>query len=224
VNFEVALRHLDGRSLSWGGGGDKTTIIGGRFIFADDRYPLLLDLLPSLLHFRVDEGELDLLVATIRLLANETQTSAFGSRAMIDRLADIFFIQSLRAYLLSATTQRNGMEWLGAVSDERLAKALRLMHNESDKAWTIATLAANVGMSRAVFAARFKEIFGVAPITYLTRHRLLQAQQLLQNSAMSVAQVAQKVGYESEASFNKVFKRLVGHTPSVFRKSRQYTG
>ncbi|MDH5219553.1 MAG: AraC family transcriptional regulator [Gammaproteobacteria bacterium] len=216
VDFEDTLQYLDGRLLRYGGGGDQTTIIGGRFIFANDGYPPILDLLPPLIHFKVTPLELQALEATIQLLANETSSPTLGSNLMVDRLADIFFIQSLRAYLLSEKDRDVG--WVGAVADKKLSTAIGLMHNHSDRNWTIASLAQQAGMSRSVFAARFKEKLGTSPISYLTRYRLNTAQQLLQQSSMSIAQVANKVGYESEAAFNKAFKRELGIPPGEFRK------
>ncbi len=120
--FEHALQHLQGRLLRWGGDGDKTTIIGGRFVFASNRYPHLLDLLPPLIHFTVSEQELRGLVSTIELLGNETSHPSSGSNIMVDRLADLFFIQSLRAYWRSDAQQQVG--WIGAVADEKLSRTL----------------------------------------------------------------------------------------------------
>ena len=217
INFEDALNFLNGRVLSYGGGGNSTVVVGGRFIFATNTYPPVLDLLPPLIHFKVNPTELQALEATIKLLANETTSPTLGSSMMVDRLADIFFIQSLRAYLLSDEQREIG--WLGAVADEKLSAALRLMHNHSDKTWTIAAIAEEVGMSRAVFAARFKEKLAISPMSYLTRYRLNKAQLLLQQTSNSIARVALEVGYDSEAAFNKAFKRELGIPPGEFRKS-----
>lgn len=215
VDFEVALHSLKGRLLRYGGDGEKTTIVGGRFIFADHSYPGILDLLPPLIHFKVSENELAALEATIMLLAKETTEPTLGSNIMVDRLADIFFIQSLRAYVLAEAQREVG--WVGAVGDEKLTSAIRLMHNEIEYDWTIAALASRVGMSRAVFAARFKAKIGTSPMSYLTRFRLIKARKLLKQSSMSIAQIAAKVGYTSEAAFNKAFRRELGMPPGTFR-------
>ena len=92
------------------------------------------------------------------------------------------------------------------------------MHRAPERPWTLETLAAQAGMSRAVFAARFKTKLGIAPIAYLTRHRLQQAQQLLQYPSQSIAQIAAQVGYSSEAAFNKAFRRQFGMPPGAFRQ------
>ncbi|HEX9625871.1 MAG TPA: AraC family transcriptional regulator [Acidiferrobacterales bacterium] len=217
--FADALKRLEGRTLRCDGGGERATVVGGRFVFAGQDYPPVLDLLPPLVHFRVSERELDALEATVRLLADEIASPSLGSALMVDRLADIFFIQSLRAYLLSE--QGRDVGWIGAVADERLSAAIRLMHAESARPWTLASLAARAGMSRAVFAARFKEKVGMSPMSYLTRCRFHQALQLLQQTTMSIAHVAARVGYESEAAFSKAFKREMGVPPGAYRKAER---
>lgn len=214
-DFEEALSHLDGRTLRWGGSGNRTTVIGGRFIFAGESYPLLLDLLPPLVHFKVSEPELAALESTMQLLENEVTAPSTGSALMLDRLADIYFIQTLRACLLDADSRDTG--WLGALADEKLGIAIRLIHTMADHPWTIETLASHSGMSRAVFAARFKQKIGTSPINYLTRHRLTRAREFLGHSAMSIAQVAAQIGYESESAFNKAFKREFGLPPAAWR-------
>ena len=219
VDFEDVIPNIVNRILHVGGGGEKTTIVGGRFIFAHDNYPPVLDLLPPLIHFKVTDQELQALEASIKLLAMETTMPGLGSTNMIDRLADIFFIQSLRAYLVSESQREVG--WLGAVADDKLSGAIRLIHNEMARNWTVAELAKQVGMSRAVFAARFKEKVGMSPMSYLSRHRLNKAQNLLRQSSLSVAQVAAVVGYTSEAAFNKAFKRELGSPPGEFRRKTQ---
>lgn len=218
-DFEDALKHLKGRTLRWGGGGQRTTVIGGRFIFADEGYPLMLDLLPPLVHFKVNEQELAALESTMQLLENEVTSPSIASAPMLDRLADIFFIQTLRAYLLNASTRDAG--WVGALADDKLGTAMRLIHTKTDYPWTIESLARQVGMSRAVFAARFKKKVGTSPISYLTRHRLTQARELLRHTSMGIAQVAAKVGYESESAFNKAFKRELGSPPAAWRLRAQ---
>lgn len=219
-DFEPALKRLQGRLLQCGGDGARSTVIGGRFIFADDRYPLLLDLLPPLVHFRVSDPELEALESTMRLLENEVVSPSAGSTAMLDRLADIFFIQTLRACLSNGNGARD-TGWIGALADEKLGAAIRLMHTRSDHPWTLEALASHAAMSRSAFAARFKSKLGTSPITYLTRRRVSQAQELLRDSALSIAQIAAKVGYESESAFNKAFKREVGAPPAAWRARAQ---
>jgi AraC-like DNA-binding protein len=217
--FEEVYHRIQGRTLRCGNEGERTIVLGGQFIFTDDRYPLVLDLLPPLICFNVSERELAALQSTLQLLENEITQPAPGAASMLDSLADIFFIQTLRAYLHNDNTRNIG--WTGALSDERLGKAIRLIHTQSDKPWTIVALADHVGMSRSAFTARFKDKLGIAPIAYLTRHRMSLAQELLRtSSAICIGQVAAKVGYESEAAFNKAFKRETGVPPAMWRAGK----
>jgi AraC-like DNA-binding protein len=219
VDFEDTLKNLDGRVLRLGNGngGELTTVIGGRFIFQDDLYPPILDLLPALIHFTVSDEELNALEATLRLLAAETVSPSLGSSLMVDRLAEIFFIQSLRSIIFSDRQRDYG--WVGAMAHPKLGAALRLMHNNNAHPWTISTLARQVGMSRSVFAAKFRDKVGTSPMSYLTRCRIHKAQQLLRNPSLSIEQVAVSVGYDSEAAFNKAFKRQLGVPPGRYRQA-----
>ena len=220
VKFEEAYKQIDGQTLRCGKDGERTTLLGGQFIFTDDRYPLALDLLPPLVCFNVNEQELAALQSTLQLLEKEIIAPAPGTSTMLDSLADIFFIQTLRAYLLDDNTRNTG--WTGVLSDERLGKAIRLMHTKSEKPWTIASLADYIGMSRSAFSAHFKAKCGISPIAYLTRHRMQLAQELLrQPAAISIAKVAVKIGYDSEAAFNKAFKREMGMPPALWRAQRR---
>ena len=213
--FEVVLKNIEGRVLRHGGGGAATTILGGRFIFAGQRPPPVLDILPALIHFKVSPAEMEGLQATLRLLAAETAEPSLGSSLVVDRLADIFFVQTLRAYIGSSNHRHIG--WLGAVADSQIGNALRALHEKTEHAWTIETLASTVGMSRSAFALRFKKLTGEAPMEYLARCRIHKASRLLRESDLSIGQVAQRSGYDSEASFNKAFKRRLGLPPGKYR-------
>ena len=97
--------------------------------------------------------------------------------------------------------------------------ALRIIHERPDERWTVATLAAKVGMSRSAFAARFTRVVGESPLQYLTRWRLQKAAGLLRDGSSGLAEIAARVGYESDAAFNKAFKRWMGTTPGAYRRS-----
>lgn len=216
--FEDVLKNIEGRVLRHGGGGAATTILGGRFIFAGQRPPPVLDVLPALIHFKVSPVEMETLQATLQLLAAETTVPTLGSPLIVDRLADIFFVQTLRAYIGTGTDRHAG--WLGAVADSQIGNALRALHEKTEHAWTIESLATTVGMSRSAFALRFKTLIGEAPMEYLTRCRIHKAGRLLRESDLSIGQVAQRTGYDSEASFNKAFKRQFGLPPGKFRNKQ----
>ncbi|TPQ26086.1 AraC family transcriptional regulator [Methylomonas koyamae] len=214
--FEDLLVNLQGRVLRCGQDGDQTIVLGGQFVFALERYPLALDLLPPLICFQVTDSELVALQATLSLMEQEIRSQTLGTQAMLNSLADIFFVQTLRAYLSGSSDRQTG--WAGLLSDERLGKALRCMHQQIGKPWTIAALAAQSGMSRSVFTQQFKQKLSIAPMAYLKLIRMNLAKELLQqSSALGIAQIAVKVGYESEVAFNKAFKREIGTPPAAWR-------
>lgn len=214
-NFETVLSQIHERTLHYGGGGAATTIIGGRFIFSGPRYPAILDVLPDLVHFKASAAELSALQYTLQLLAAELADPLPGSPLILDRLADIFFVQTLRAYLGSGNGR--DVQWFGAAADPQIGNALRLLHAQSAYAWTVEALAARVHMSRSAFALRFKKLVGDAPMEYLARSRIQQAARLLSESTLPISQIASAVGYDSEVSFNRAFKRRTGIPPGQFR-------
>ena len=214
-NFETVLNQIEGRTLRYGGGGESTVIIGGRFIFAGSHAPAILDVLPGLIHFTVTAAELVALQYTLQLLATEIAQPLPGSPLILDRLADIFFVQTLRAYLGSGNVR--DVRWFGAAADPQIGAALRLLHEQSAHTWTVEELAATVNMSRSAFALRFKKFVGDAPMEYLARCRIEKAARLLRESALPLSQIAAEIGYDSEASFNKAFKRHLGVPPGQYR-------
>jgi AraC-like DNA-binding protein len=127
----------------------------------------------------------------------------------------MMLIQALRLYLADATTAGRG--WLSALSDKHMSIAITSMHNDPGHPWTLQSLAERVGMSRSVFALRFREIVGTTPMEYLTRWRMLLAAGRLKNSCDGLSAIAQSLGYESESAFGKAFRRVMGNSP------RQYT-
>ena len=131
------------------------------------------------------------------------------------QLAQLLFVQIIRFYLAAATTVTAG--WLRALNDERIAPALRLMHGEPGRAWRLGELARQVGMSRTSFALRFKANAGVAPLTYLQNLRMRIAEQGLREGKMSVSELAESLGYESDSAFSNAFKRRTGMAPKHYQ-------
>ncbi|MFZ6759503.1 AraC family transcriptional regulator [Undibacterium sp. Ji50W] len=201
-----------------GGGGAATTIISGWFNFDPYGARPLLDLLPALLHIRMDQERTHLLQAALQLLAMETAQRGLGSGLVVSRLADIIFVQVVRAYI-DTLDPDTGSGWLAALSDRRIGAALHLLHKDVASNWTVEALAAAAGMSRSGFALRFKEKVGESPLEYLTRWRMFRAGHLLRHTDKPMIDIADSVGYESEAAFNKAFKRLTGAAPGAFRRN-----
>jgi len=213
--FDVVPRLVDG-AVSLGGDGAAATVVTGWFVYDELGARPLTALLPRVLHTRVDGYRTDILKATLELLAKETERPGVGSGVVISGLADILFVQAIRSHLNN--TSENDVGWLAALSDRRIGLAMRALHGKPADAWTVAKLASLANMSRSAFAARFKARLGEAPLEYLTRWRMFRAGVLLRSTQRSLAEIANEVGYESDAALSKAFHRVVGMAPGAFRK------
>ena len=197
-------------------GGADTTIIAGRFTFDETASRAIADLLPQRIVIRAERAQAFGLQTTLQLLTAETRAASPGSHLVIQRIADLVLIQALRAHI--ARPAALDARLLHALSDTQIGAALRLMHDRIDHPWTVATLASEAGMSRSAFALRFKELVGGTPLEYLTRWRMHRASHLLRESDHKVSDVAQSVGYDSDGSFHKAFKRILGVGPGEYRR------
>jgi AraC-like DNA-binding protein len=201
-----------------GGAGPTSTIVGGFFLSQELEATPLLSALPAVVHLPAQDRQVaSWLEPTLRFIGMEMDSRTHGSRSVLNRLADILFIQAVRAFLSTGTPIHAG--WLKGLSDGQVARALALMHENYARAWTLGRLAREIGISRTVLAVRFRRLVGTSPILYLTRWRMLQAARLLRESRAGVAEVAEKVGYTSEAAFAKAFKRTLARTPGQVRRS-----
>lgn len=173
-----------------------------------------------MIHVRSSHGQLvPWLETTLHYITAELAVTQHGFQTVIARLVDVLFIQAVRTYIASIPDdQRN---WLRALTDAELVVALSVMQRSPEKAWTVATLAEQVPMSRSAFASRFTKLVGQPPMQYLTTWRMLKATELLRESQLRLKEVAMQVGYESEVSFSKAFKRWSGVAPSLYRQDCQ---
>jgi len=218
--FDVVPKLVDG-AVSLGGGGAAATVVTGWFVYDELGARPLTALLPRVLHTRVDGYRTDILKATLELLAKETERPGVGSGVVVSGLADILFVQAIRSHLNN--TSENDVGWLAALSDTRIGLAMRALHGKPAEAWTVEKLASLASMSRSAFAARFKARLGEAPLEYLTRWRMFRAGVLLRSTERSLAEIANEVGYESDAALSKAFHRVVGMAPGAFRKQNAAT-
>ncbi len=163
-----------------------------------------------------DEARTLALHNTVQALASEMAEQAPGSEVVATRLAEVLFIQVLRAHIASGPERNKG--WLRAVFDPQMGTALSAIHDRVNTPWTVESLAEAAGMSRSAFAARFKELLGQTPLEYVTEWRMQKAMQLLQQRDKKLIDVARSVGYESDAAFSKAFKRVVGANPGEYLK------
>jgi AraC-like DNA-binding protein len=214
--FDLVPRLLDGAVSIGGGGGLAATVVTGWFVYDELGARPLTALLPRVLHTRVDGYRTDILKATLELLAKETERPGVGSGVVVSGLADILFVQAIRSHLNNIGEDDVG--WLAALSDRRIGAAMRALHGKPAEPWTVQTLASLSNMSRSAFAARFKAKLGEAPLEYLTRWRMFRAGLMLRSSQRSLAEIANEVGYKSDAALSKAFHRVVGMAPGAFRK------
>ncbi|NUQ28987.1 MAG: AraC family transcriptional regulator [Acidobacteriaceae bacterium] len=212
---EVAA--TDGSNVAhYGGGGAPTTVICGSLSFDRASLKPITQLLPSFILIKADEPHTLALHNTMQALASEMAEQAPGSEVVATRLAEVLFIQALRAHIASQPQRNKG--WLRAIFDPQIGTALSAVHDGVNAPWTVESLAATAGMSRSAFAARFKELLGQTPLEYVTEWRMQKAMQLLGQRDKKLIDVARSVGYESDAAFSKAFKRVVGTNPGEYLK------
>ncbi|GAA4466052.1 AraC family transcriptional regulator [Phytohabitans houttuyneae] len=196
------------------------TLCGGYQLDAARAHPLLHDL-PDLIHLPAHLGRHPALRSTVDLLAAELARPGLGTDAIVPALLDTLLLHILRAWLdgRSARAARTG--WAAALTDPPTTAALQAMHRDPARPWTVASLAAEAGLSRAPFARRFAALVGQPPLAYLTWWRMTTAALLLTGSDAPLRAVAAEVGYGSEFAFAAAFKRRYGVAPGRYRRARQ---
>jgi len=216
--FEVPREEVSDRYelLRIDGGGDPVTLICGvvRFDHPAGRY--LMGILPRLIVLDSDTPlQQEWLQSTVRLMAHEARTLLPGGETVITRLADVLVIQAIRSWLEGDPEARAG--WLGAMRDPQIGRAINHIHRSPGQEWTVARLAHEVAMSRSAFSARFTNLVGEPPMQYVARWRMLVARSMLAEGTAALAEIADKLGYRSEAAFSRAFKRETGMSPGVAR-------
>jgi AraC-like DNA-binding protein len=219
VNDSEELAEVFQRGLKvWqmGGGGEVTKFVCGYMACDPELSKAFLSGLPRLFTVSIrNDAAGRWLENSIRFSVDQADTLRAGGEAVISKLSEVLFIETLRAYISHLPSEQKG--WLAGTRDEEVGKTLALMHRNPAHAWTLASLAKEVGISRSVLAERFRHYLNETPMAYLMRWRLELGAQALKSSNHSVAQVADDVGYESEAAFNRAFKRQYGIPPACYR-------
>jgi len=216
-SIEFRKAHDSGKPM-FTGDGDTTIFIGGHFEFdTKPAHPFLTDL-PSVIHITHFKTEVRAwLQHTANLIAEEISHEKPGRKIVLARLAEVAFVHLIRAYLEKADQAKG---FLLALNDERISKALKLMQEFPEKEWTLDLLSSAAGMSRSLFCHQFKIMVGETPLSYLTNWRIIKAKELLLTSKGNISEVSMDVGYQSEAAFNRIFKKKVGQTPASFRRAK----
>lgn len=204
--------------LRCGGDGEPTHVVCG-FLHCDDAlFNPLLAMLPRMFSVDASEGgRAQWLDFMLDQSLREAVGGKPGSHALLTRLAELMLLDVLRRYMAQHRSSEMGL--LAALNDEHVARALQLIHEAPAHPWTVDDLGRRIGMSRSGLATRFKELLGMPPMQYVTRLRLQQASQLLRDTDRSIAEIASRVGYESEAAFNRAFKRYAGRPPATWRRA-----
>jgi len=228
-------KHDEPPQLSYGGGGRTSRFVCG-YLNCDLRFSPLIEALPTMLLVRsrddysaldaidaagshptaVPQGSATWLGTTLKFTVNEARTGRPGNAAILGRLTELMFVEILREYMQRLPADHGG--WLGGLNDPCVGKALRLMHADPARDWTVEELAHEVAVSRSVLAQRFTDLVGEAPMRYLANWRMQLAKQMMRDGTPNIQEVATRVGYESEAAFSRAFKRATGTPPAAWRR------
>jgi AraC-like DNA-binding protein len=198
------------------GNEEETVLIGGHLEIDSDIQHPFIKYLPKLIHISNLQTEINVWLNNIAAFMNEELSGQReGSKLILSRVADIFFLLIIRVYL----EQENiGQGFLYALSDGKISNSLKSMHEFPDKEWKIEQLAAKAGMSRSSYCREFKRLVCDTPMGYLTDWRIMKSKEFLLSSKENISDVAARVGYSSEAAFNRLFKSKVGETPANYRR------
>lgn len=192
-----------------------TVVVGCGFHFDEADASVLLDVLPELVHVPAASQPAEPIRSSLRQLAAETAAPGPGSQLITERLAHVVLVQVLRAHIAARGTE--GGAWLTALADPQIGQALELLHNAPALRWTVAELAAKVGLSRSGFFARFTQLVGMPPLEYLAKWRIRAAARELRGGTRKISSIAAEWGYSSESAFSHAFKRIMGTPPGHYR-------
>ena len=206
----VKLRH--------GGDGPVTRMVCGFLAGENVLTNPLLNALPRIFKVDMRGAHTTWLTSSLQFAAAEASQQRWGSATVLGKLSELLFVEAIRRYIDTLPAEQTG--WLAGVRDRFVGRALGLLHARPAEDWTVEDLAKEVGLSRSALAQRFGEFVGVPPMQYLARWRLQLAAQQLCGGGKTLAVVAEGVGYESEAAFNRAFKREFGMSPAAWRRAR----
>jgi len=202
-----------------GGAGARALLVCCAVGFEEPSMHPLLELMPEVLHVRGGDRHDPSLLSLLEAMASEIEDQRVGAATVMTRLADIVIARVVRTWAESRTEDDTG--WLAAIRDPQIGRALAAFHRQPSQAWSVVSLAAAANLSRSIFSERFAAVLGVPPAGYMARWRMRLAGTWLRDRRLTVSEVATRLGYESEASFSRAFKRLMGTSPSTFRRKAQ---
>jgi len=204
--------------LRYGGGGAVTRFVCGYLACERSTFRPLFEALPPLLCIPVGGGPAEtLLRELLRAGVRESATLSPGAYSVLAKVAELLFVEAMRRYMESLPPEGRG--WLAGVRDQQVGHALALLHAAPGREWTVEELARAVSLSRSALGERFTALVGESPMHYLTRWRLALAARALREGRDSIARVAERAGYESEAAFSRAFKREFSVPPAGWRRA-----
>jgi AraC-like DNA-binding protein len=216
VDYRVLLEALKNGDAAAPLEGSEHYIVGGHFALSGGHADILLSSLPPIVHIR-KESDKAAMRWSLERMKEEVRNPQPGGSLIAQQLAYVMLVQALRLHL--ADGARGGVGWLFALADKQMCAAITCIHDDPGHPWTLQELAERAGMSRSIFALRFKETVGATPMEYLTRWRMMLAGDRLKNSDDSLSAIASSLGYESESAFGKAFRRIMGCSPRQYTRS-----
>ncbi|CRM89436.1 Exoenzyme S synthesis regulatory protein ExsA [Pseudomonas sp. 22 E 5] len=213
--------HVTGETVSFGGDGEACEFFSTLFTFNHAAGEPLSALLPDAVHIAMPKSDAGRMVSILEQIGAEEAQTSLGGSYVVGRLLDVLFIQAIRTWASSEGTMPEG--WLAGMSHRQLAQTLRRIHADLAHPWTLDQLARNTGMSRSTFAALFKSIVGVPPLTYIATWRIYRAKLILA-AGHSIAAAAEQTGYGSDIALSRAFKAATGVSPGQWRRERQNSG
>lgn len=218
---DVVAHPIEGglAEIMLGEGADRTRIVCGFLGTEDVRGNPIVNALPAAMRLDMREGSTgDWIRATFHHAAERIAAGDTGSEVLMSKLSELLFVEAMQRYIDSLADTQTG--WLASMRDPYVSRALALLHARVGEPWTVDALAREVGLSRSALAARFGDVLDMPPMQYLANWRIHAAGHELLNTNKSIAQIAQEVGYESEASFARAFKRVMDVPPATWRRQR----
>ncbi len=211
--------HMSGPppTLTYGGQGETARVLCGFFNCRGRVFNPLIDALPQVIVVRRDSIRSPWLAATLQRTFNEFSAARPGGAALVERLVELLFLDVVQSHL----EDHDATGWLAGLADEAVGSVLNKIHSDPANNWTVEELAKEAAVSRSVLAERFSSLVGMSPIKYLISWRMELASQRLLHTTDGIAQIATDVGYDSEASFNRAFKRHLNEPPAAWRSAQR---
>lgn len=201
------------------GGGESAGLICGVGSVKDPAARRMIGLLPRIIPMQASSPGNEWLRGSVQVMMEEARSLGPGGDAVITRFSDILVVQAIRHWLQADPNAQTG--WLGALQDPQVGRALAIIHRDPTHPWTVESLAGAVGVSRSGLAARFADLVGETPMTYLRQWRFEVARNWLRDTDQTLAEIGEQLGYESEASFSRAFKKATGQTPGSVRRGAE---